>query len=563
MPIGFAARKGSRFQGSHSRAGYIVSKDPVGQWFVDSALGDDSDTGRNHRRPMRTVAAAAQRANSADRVRLCRGRTWREELTGYSRGITLESYGDDEPRPKIDGRDIAQNAAFSKTDGFTNVYQISWTHNFNEGGGTNKHRAWEDGTMMTRAASQAACDATAGTFWADTPSSGGPDLIYVHPSGSTDPTSDGKEYSFSARRYCVELVTYELGASVYSLETIGNAYSGGSLRIDGYAEDCILRDGRVHCGNVLGEAVNCHAIGMDPTEDNTGWITYVDIDSPGAATPRNHIFRDCSADAGAEIALGSGFYAHTDGVYNLGTVQYEDCRVVGFNHGYSGIQADTFLYYRCSHEGTSVAYLAAAITRTVILGGTGKTRSGPTGRLLSYETGASFELICHGAKVARTSNNYAAYINLPGATVKIERCSFFGSGGAQTFWLQRGDVTWRRNVAYGAGNGVRIGQVAGQVDGLDADLNCYWDTFTHTGQFGTWFGGIQSFADLAEWQTYLAGIALGPETSSIEADPQLADPANGDFTIGNATVLALGAGAEVDEEDDAELQAYWEQYRVA
>ena len=55
-------------------------------------------------------------------------------------------------------------------------------------------------------------------------------------------------------------------------------------------------------------------------------------------------------------------------------------------------------------------------------------------------------------------------------------------------------------------------------------------------------------------------LGAGLEANSVTVDPLIADPTNLDFTRGNATLVLAGIGAEEDEEDDAELQAYLTTY---
>ena len=131
--------------------------------------------------------------------------------------------------------------------------------------------------------------------------------------------------------------------------------------------------------------------------------------------------------------------------------------------------------------------------------------------------------------------------------------------------LMRGNVTFKHNVAaYGNMVCIALGTAGNQVESLDTDFNCHWVPFYSDGNFQSLFPTQVNYTTLATWRTYLNSVALGSgkDANSIAQDPLVADPANLDFTIGNATVLALGAGAEVDEEDDPELQAYWLEHRV-
>jgi hypothetical protein len=132
--------------------------------------------------------------------------------------------------------------------------------------------------------------------------------------------------------------------------------------------------------------------------------------------------------------------------------------------------------------------------------------------------------------------------------------------------FKQGHIAWDHNVTRGTNQTpVTLGKASAMVAAFDADYNVNsassgsvaWgkDNPSHTDYIG-----------LAAWQTYLngAGLGTGKEANSrTDLDPQLADPANGDFTIGNATVISMGAGAEQDEDNDAALVALFNLYKVA
>lgn len=532
--------------------------------FADSVNGDDANDGLTAATPFATLAAAtAEELTSGTYLLLARGSRFREELTDLPTGVHVRSYGSGN-RPIIDARDVAANAAFSKTVGQTNVYEIAWTHDFAPDGGKTAHRVWEEGSMMARAASLAACDAAPGSFFADAPTSGGPDTIYVHPANSLNPTTNGKEYAITKRTWAVQLYeTYKQG-HVTGLETIGNAYADGSLCIDGYVEDCVARDGRVHCAFILGEAVDCQALGIEAGTSGTMFVSYVAESQFGGPLNRNVLYRGCLADAGISSEIVVGYYVHTDGIRLLGTVEYRDCSAVGCSEAFSGIQAQKFVAYRCGYDDVKNAYSLYGGQGNWFLGGTGRVRSGFfTGGLVYLDSSApDLTFIIHGCKVRALGSLNPLFVNVPLSTVLLERCTITMAGG--TAWFARGDVTMRKCVEYGDLICASLGGNGNQIDAYDADYNCYWHTGISDGAFQKQYPTTAYVLTLAEWRTYLDGVALGAGTddNSIAVDPQIPGWASLDFTINNPTVLALGAGAEVDEEDDPQLQAYWLANRV-
>lgn len=536
-------------------------------WFVDSVNGDDeANDGATAATPFATLARVAEETlTSSSYVLLARGSRFREELTGWTSGVKIRAYGHG-ARPIIDGRDPAPNASFAKTSGRTNVYEIAWTHDFGVDGGKSAHRVWEAGTMMTRAGSLAACDSTPGSFYAAAPTAGGPDTIYIHPADSSNPTTNGNPYAITKRRWAVQLYTAYKQAHLTSIETIGNAYADGSLCVDGYVEDCIARDGRIHNAFILGEAVNCQALACEAGVNSTMFVSYVDLNGFGGPLNRNVLYRGCVADAQSTMVSVSGFYAHTDGSRDFGTIEWRDCRVVGCDAGWGGLEAERFLCYRCTYDDVINAYSFYGSLSNHILGGSGNVRGGFNEGGLVYlnTTAPNLAFVIHGCKVYSPGSFGPAFVFAPFATLQMERCTITtGSGGLLKF--MRGDITFRRNVvAYGNVVCTALGTADNQAESFDTDYNCYWLPSISDGAFQKLYPTQVNYDHLTDWRTYLTGVALGVgrDANSIAADPLIPGRASLDFTIGNATVLTMGAGAELDEEDDDELQAYWLTYRV-
>jgi hypothetical protein len=360
----------------------------------------------------------------------------------------------------------------------------------------------------------------------------------------------------------VQLYTSYNQAHVTGLETIGNSYADGSLVIDGYAEDCVARDGRTHNAFILGTAVNCQALGIEPGFA-TMFITYYDgTGSFGGPAERDIIYRGCVADAlGGDASLISAYFVHTNNDGRIfGTVQFENCHAAGCRDGWGGSAGRVFLNYRCSYADITFAYSYQPVEDTVLLGGTGELSGVVNGKL--FATQAPIRIIAHGLKCRAPGGGAGPIqVNHPGAIVSIDRCTVLAPvGGANSY--TRGNVTVRRSV-FGGNNLVAayLGGASAQIDAFNADANCYWTSNIAEAAFGKAFGGVAFFSTIATWRAYLDSVALGSDrdANSIAQDPLV----GGDFTIGNPAVLAMGAGAEVDEEDDPELQALWTQYRVA
>ena len=536
--------------------GSTVLGGTVTSWAVNSVTGNDLNSGQSVGAPFLTIAKAVSVAVPGDTISLACGSRFREQITGLPVGIKIRAYGQGN-RPIIDGRDIALNANFSKTGGFTNVYQISWTHSLVSTGKC-AHRAWENGAMMTRASSIANCDATPGSFYAATPTDGGPDLIYVHPTGSTNPITNGREYQLTRRRWCVQLYEAFSQADVIGIEAIGNGEADGAICTNGYVEDCVVRDGRIHNFFVLGTAVNCQALGIE-FGFGTLFVSYIDPGFGAGPAEPSVLYRGCYADAGANGILIEAYYAHSNGQGRVfGTIQWDNCYAANCRTGWGGSEAKFFLNYRCTYNAVATAYALGALTRVVVLGGTGRL-AGVDSKAVS--TGASHHTV-HGIKCQSTAGGAGPIqTNSQGFDILIDRCTFNCPAGGSIQYI-RGNVTVRRTIV--VGNNILnpfLGNAGGQVGSYLGDRNVYLATNVGDTASGKAFGGTVFYVTLADWRTYLTSVGF-QELLTIAANPQLGDPANGIFTIGNPQVLALGAGAAIDETTDPELMALYNQYKI-
>lgn len=540
-------------------------------YYVDSSSGSDASNGLSPGTAFSTLAKAAAEVAANDTVYLARGGKWREELSAWPKGITVHTHGSGD-RPIIDGSDVATNGDFSKTGGRTNVYEIEWTHDF---GGTEKvaHRVWVDDTRLSRVSDVAACDAKAGSFYADTPTEAGPDTVYVHPPGSTVPASDSKVYELARRRYCLQLYDHVNHATVRGIQGQRNAHADGAVCVDGHASDCRAVDGRIHNFFIRGLGEDLYASGMEPPDVSGASIPFVTHQSASGVSPngRDTILRRCTADpydtdlsplGGTNAANTIGFYSHTNGVQQLGTVQFEDCDVVSAClTAYGAAQVTRAVYYRCDCTDARYAFSPFPVNELVIIGGaTGVIGANPDWIHFPSDFEVPNTIIARGARSYKTGGGKGPIsINIVGTTVSITRCTIATDASGGYSWLENGSFTFSNNVMYGVNDltMLRVGPDSGAGVSFTADNNCYWNDGYGGATFQDYASGLTNYLNIADWRA-----ATGQEANTIVEDALLADPANGDFTIGNPNAIALGAGALADIEDDAVAQALWEQYRL-
>lgn len=203
-------------------------------WHVDSVSGNDNNTGKSPAQAFATIAKLEEQTITAgQRIGLARGSVWREQMDISAADITIEAYGTGN-RPILDAANVVAAGSWTKTGGQTNVYQATVTP---EWGSANHLGFWEDGAYLTKATSLANCDATPASYFPSAAS--GEITLYVHPTGSSNPTSDGKVYEYSHRQH--GLNSYDaLRLTVRSVHTKHNLQNGGSLRLGQYAHaiDC-------------------------------------------------------------------------------------------------------------------------------------------------------------------------------------------------------------------------------------------------------------------------------------------------------------------------------------
>ena len=528
-------------------------------WFVDSVYGNDANDGRSKRTAFATLNKLRQSPlTSGETTYLARGSFWRESLVGLPAGSEVRTYGSG-PRPIIDGSDVAPNQAFRKTDGFTNVYEIAWTHDFTIDGGKTAHRVWENDNRLRRVLDLASCDATPGSFYAEPPTAGGPDTVYVHASDSSDISSNGQVYELTRRLWAVQLYTHREHAFVYGLHTRRNAHADGSLVVDGLISDCLAEDGRVHNIFIRGIAENSTAWKIEPPTVYGGatmFVTYEHLaDLPGV------VYRNCKAigDGDAIGATGAtndvytiGFYGHTSNGFKFGTAIYEECSTEGVVQAFGFSEVDNALYYKSNVKAGQESVGAVPYETLAVLGGNYQNRYINSG-LVRYTSPATRpkRVIVRGVRVWMDSSYIQPlWIDLPGGDVEISRNTFILLGGG-VFNFINGTFVVKNNVFYARDSVLYMAPNASYT----IDQNLYYNISTSTaGRFLFQLGSAPLITGLAGWQT-----ATGQDAQSVQADPLfLGAPASGEFALTpESPAVILGAGADFEgEELDEELQAH-------
>lgn len=313
-------------------------------YFVDSIHGNDSNDGRTSATAYATLTQAKAAAifhGDGVRIGLARGSEWREELDlSTLDGVTVAAYGSGK-LPIIRGDDVLESGDFTNDVTHTNTWRVSWTPTDNVPGVA--PNVFVDGVRLARAVSAAACNSTAGSYYAN--NSYTPDVaqdVYIHPPSSTNPTTDGKTYEITRRDYALKVGG---SCSIVNIKAMrASSYQGNIVAgLDTYVSGCVSLDGSKHGIYIeSGLAEDTFMVRGDDWFDiwggttHTPAITYTSQGAGHAMTWRRCVILNNPDTFGGNTG---GFYTHGVATDAYDSMLYEDCQVY---YAYSAFRcADT------------------------------------------------------------------------------------------------------------------------------------------------------------------------------------------------------------------------------
>lgn len=317
----------------------------VPRTFYVSNSGSDSNNGLTMGEPFATIGRLMQETiGPGTTVALRRGSAWREQLT-VGDGVTVKAYGGSGALPLLDASDALPNAGFSLYSGNTYVTTVT-----RDG---YSPRVYENGALLSRKTSKALVDSTPGSFVVEVSGvvknrevsmvSATAWTIYVHPTGSTNPVSDGKLYEYPARQHGL-LTGSE--CTVEYVHTRRQWHPDGSMIVGqgGYIKGCLATDGAKHnLWLTSGLAEDCVTDRNEPDEaQTTGGSTHF-VSFSGSVYGLDVTYRRCTAMNG--IALG--FYGHTDGGGKYRRAVFEDCINIEVGGGFNVNEVEQLINERC------------------------------------------------------------------------------------------------------------------------------------------------------------------------------------------------------------------------
>ena len=504
-------------------------------WYVDSVNGNDANTGTLRSQPLKTLSALLGKGiTTGARIGLARGSFWREQLsiTGDISSITVAAYGVGK-LPVLSASDIAVNGSFVKSDGYTNLYEISWAHEMTNPD-KSKLSVWEDGARLLRVADIAAADTTPGSFYA--PAIGeSPQTVYVHAKDSTNIIENACEYEISRRKYGLTVPSKSV---VKNIHTKNNGHNDGSLIAgnDCFIQGCLCEGGTVHnlfiSSGAVYDTVAWKGEGYVGPGSSQMFVGYTG-DSAGKALK----FVRCTAIGSySPLTYGTGgFYAHDRVLNKYTSIEYIDCKMYNLNNGFGGI-CETLIVE--GGETHAVNY--------VVNGGNADylTVSGLSVNGQKSSDGVGMRRIVSGANACTVTNLRAACsinsgallydVGADGVDAIVESCTFafvgtLGWPRVPVLPSAGSNLIFDKNIVYNAG---KVFDVGATVASVVSNNNVIYPASTDVTYLGT------AYTSVVDYQT-----ATGQDANSLTSDPALQNPANGNFTVTDEDAINLGAGA--------------------
>jgi hypothetical protein len=425
-----AIQLGQHFPGARIKVGApqipgVTAENLRYRYCVDSVNGNDSNPGTQSQ-PFATIAKLLEQPiTEGDKIGLAKGSVWREQLTIGANNITVEAYGTGNA-PLIDCSDAIPNASFTKTDGRTNVYQYEAATNYvNEESWIN---VWEDGAFLTNVASLAACDAAPGSYYVASHITATP-TIYIHPTASTNPISDGKLYEFSARSYGIGARGRDY-IKVTGVHSRRNYNTGGSIVTGAYARliDCRASEGNKH--NIYTSPGSYHENCLADEAYYGGLGSTLFILHQSVGNGAGAIYNNCTASLTTYDATNQGFSGHISTSGTLGTVTFNNCTITNVSQAFSLLLGATVVNYNnCALTGCARGWTISYGTQHNISGG---SYTYTTGAKVILSNNTALEINIDGLAITYASSHATGGIELAkdGSTLNITNCTWLDNNAA-------------------------------------------------------------------------------------------------------------------------------------
>lgn len=511
--------------------------------YVNSAAANDNGDGYTLATAKKTLAAGQALIGAGRRkLVLVDDSLWREQLNPPPRTTVQRSGGG--AMPEIRALDVAANGSFSAS-GVGNAYQITWAHNITPSSVVfiSVH---EDGVKLVRAASQAACGSTPGSFYTVDVTAGSSQTVYVNPTGGGDITSNGKVYEITKRDHCVQ--GYVDSLVIDGVKMTGHAHNDGALKAgpNAYIRNCSFNYGKKHNAFIeSGTFEDCTAFGIE--DAGASFVAYKSDPAGLTAT-----FRRCTANGtmpgGATGGTAVGFLTHgTGGGNSFAVVTLEDCIATklggactpgGVINVISGMKTTDVKKITTTDVGNLYIF-----SRNYFDGRGSVAGWDPANSFIQANGSAAFygNVFLMGERTANVVCILGIFDTL-GQTITAIQNTFVENTSTAAKGIQvqgaaaSAAVLSQNNVFYGIQTIYARGGTP--TVSVSADNNIY---FTSAGTL-TFLQGTTSYSGFSNW------VATGQDSSGRNIDPTFANAISGwderaDAVANHATVAALQAGA--------------------
>jgi hypothetical protein len=417
-------------------------------WYVDSANGNDSNSGTAPGSALRSIGAAAARLRPGDTLALACGSQWREQLDIPADGIEVIAYGSG-PKPLLDCSDAIDPSAWTKTPGYTNVYQA--TLPVLQMGQQTFPGLWENDVWLAYRTGAAAVDSTPGSYC---PAGLGgnppnPMTFYIHTSDGSDPRTNGKRYEYSRREAGLKS---QFSTTVNGIHTRRNCGTPGSLVVGRYSrvENCLASEGTYH--SVYARA-GCYLKNVECRNayhfDTLAMFVFYDDVAAGEDITLEDCWAHVDSMPGPIAQSPGGFYGHS-GSGTYGTITYRRCRSTGLNSGFSVGNAARCVLDQCEVDGAQWPYAVNCADSTL----TGcSANGGAMSRVLMTNGGSGLNITVRNFSVINppAPGFLGFYAMNPDVTLDIADSTFgpiAWSAGALRPGLKCSDVTFEGTFYY-------------------------------------------------------------------------------------------------------------------
>ncbi|NEZ68381.1 hypothetical protein D0962_37630, partial [Leptolyngbyaceae cyanobacterium CCMR0082] len=514
------------------------SQERPAQWFVSSHAGDDANDGMSAGSQFRTIGKLMEYFIAAgDTIIEDDDSYWWEELTvGDSIIVRRSNTGTN--RPIHDAGDIADNSEFSLSAGQTNTYEIAWIPLHGNQSTDNQLTIYENGQLLRYRDTISDVDANPGSYTVDLFADVTGNILYVHPTGSSNPVTDGKQYIITRRATCI---TAGNNCTIIGIHTIRNVSNNGSIVAleNALIEDCLVEYGTKH--NLYANSATIRNCIIRYNDNYSHGSNTLLVFFKSNSTGLRSVVEGCTIEGGNPAipdlpseTVALFMHSITVGGNLADSVIIRNCNITKVQGiGAGDVLSSTLENSTCINIGGWNMGNFTSIYRGNFIEVSGIT---PLPGRFDVRDNMLVEFRGNRIQHSHASNTRIFYIVGDNSRLTVVNNSFNrdtnNSAVIEDFGAHAGvEIVYTNNIAAGFARGLQLN------DNAPASLSSENNIWKASQVF---LLGANSYTGLANWQADPGGY----DQNSVEVDPGFIDPANGDFTTAAPEVDTLQAGVE-------------------